>query len=109
MMIEPAATVSQGTTSPAAHFPAGFGDTLFSRLRRNCSISTVVPTAETVAILLAVPSPSGPSTTSFAKPPPVSGNPPRPTAINAVGKSIGHRFLLPVAAITPTERNRAPL
>src|SRR6201988_459519 len=46
------AVASQGQTSPAAAVACGSGDAVFARLRRNCNISSVVPTADSVAIVL---------------------------------------------------------
>ena len=70
---------------------------------------SVLPAPASVASRPTTPSPSGGLTASFAKPPPVSGSPPKPSATTAAGSSTGHKRRAPLAAATPTARNRAPL
>ena len=70
---------------------------------------SVLPAPASVASRPTTPSPSGSLTASFARPPPVSGSPPKPSASTAAGSSTGHSRRAPLAAATPTARNKAPL
>lgn len=99
----------QGKAIPQGAAAAEFGAALAASRWRKCSIiNRVVPIADKVASSSTHPSPKTGFTTSFAKAPPVRGNPPIPKARIAASASTHQRRREPVAATTPTARKSAP-
>jgi hypothetical protein len=71
---------------------------------RNRSISSAVPIADKVISKPAQPSPATSFVASFAKAPPLSGNPAMASAVNAAAAITKRNAHPPLIATTPTAR-----